>query len=231
MEIFNWQQRIAETLNEYLQKYNYVGQPGHEYDVIFSLFRELNTIKSPGNRHIFWYAVMPVLTESYRRYISQGQLPSLYPLRWGDQQQASTRLEKQTAPPVQAPSYLADLEGYIKPIVSLGIVRATCLPVPQEFCRFITNRIISQMKTLLQEMSMNLNFRIGEIPLVLTVKEATDNLVKLIPESDHCLNREFTKLRESEPYTETIINNYHELSSEEIDSHINMNDFWNGFIP
>jgi len=231
MEIFYWQQRIAETLNVYQQKYNYVGQPGHEYDVIFSLFRELNTIKSPGNRHIFWYAAMPVLMESYRRFISQGQLPSLYPLRWGDQQQASSRLVKHSFPSVKEPSYLWSLENYLKGIVTLGIARATKLPVPGQYSHFVLKRIMSQIKALMEKMPPSSDLTDAEIPLVLTVKESTDNLASLVPDTEHILNQELARIKISAPYKKIIHRKYHQLTEAEINSYSNMNDFWNGFIP
>lgn len=231
LEIFHWQQRMIDTLRIYRQKYHYVGHPGHEYTVVFSLFQELNRLESPGNRHIFWYAAIPVLMESFRRFLYQGCLPESYPLTGGEDERTGSKLVKQNASPMEEPPYLWSLENYIKGIVALGIVRSTKLPVPEAYDHFLLKRILAQIRVLLEEMPRHLDSTGMEIPLILTVKEGTDNVSKLLSESDHPLKHELTRIKTSSTYRGTIHRRYHQLNEVEIKAVTNLDDFWNGFIP
>ena len=51
-EIIKYEEKIKELLNHNFHKYRYIGEEGQEYEVIQSVFNEINHLPGLSNKHI-----------------------------------------------------------------------------------------------------------------------------------------------------------------------------------
>jgi hypothetical protein len=57
-EIIKYEGKIVELFNHNVHKYKYVGEEGKEYEVIQSVFNEINHLPGLSNKHIRSYAII-----------------------------------------------------------------------------------------------------------------------------------------------------------------------------
>ena len=65
-EIMKYEGKIVLLFNHNVHKYKYVGEEGKEYEVIQSIFNEINHLPGLSNKHIRWYAIIINLRTSFQ---------------------------------------------------------------------------------------------------------------------------------------------------------------------
>lgn len=197
--------QIQEILDHHLPTYRYCGETGQEYNVIQSVFLQLNNLKNINNSHIRWYAVIVHLE---RRFQNQH-------LTWS----------------IPAPSCIDELEIFIEHIAQLGILIASKLKVNSEFVDLKLENINQALIKLIEFPVTGNDLHPDHDVFRLTIDHASHNAKKL---EEYCGSEVATRLNRtitSEKFQTSIHLPSKRIPAEHCRHLFNMDDFWNGFIP
>jgi len=123
MEIFKYEREIELLVKHNIQKYKYIGEEGREYEVIQSVFYEINQLGELSNRQIRWYAVIINLVKSFYNQRWRCDLPDSLIVETPDGFKAGTKIrERETAGEIYIPPYIGNLESYIAEIARMGVL-------------------------------------------------------------------------------------------------------------
>ena len=212
LEISEYECTIGELLRHNIQKYKYVGEKGKEYEVIQSVFYEINQLHELSNRQIRWYAIIINLVRhfSYQR---------------------SNDVEVDVFPP-----FIGLIELYIMEVVRWGALVSTKKEITATYFNYKMDKINSLLLELLRDMeSCAAQERSGpwEEVFILTIKNAADNVIKLGQYlfKDKNSKNVFTGTVCSERYKRLINKRIERIDKKRLAGFYNMEAFWNGFIP
>jgi hypothetical protein len=248
-EIIKYEGKIVELLNHNVHKYKYVGEAGKEYEVIQSVFNEINHLPGLSNRHIRWYAIIINLEMSFqnRRLAAKtrGEFPN-FPLSEfpGDFQQTlmgstgadgskiMTQVKKGKAKDALMifPPYMGLIDSYVNEIARLGMLVCTKEEINPGYLEYKLEKIDSLLAELLEEMECQPQEETGEEVFILTIKNAADNAIKL---GNPLPNRQKGILAEVKTgvYQQIIIQRIQRIDEKRLANYNNMEAFWTGFIP
>lgn len=232
-EIIKYENKIMQLLNHNVHRYKYTGEPGKEYEVIQSIFREINHTTQLSNKHIRWYAVIINLRMSFQNrqraansgdgFLDSSLLEStagvvlLDPAGANDSQYISL------------PSYINLLDLYVNEIARLGMLVCTKEKINPGYLEYKLERIDSFLAELLEAKKAQKQEETREEVFVLTIGNATDNVIKL---EKFLLNtKKSIKTINTRLYGNLINRRIQGIDKKRLAGYHNMDDFWNGFIP
>ncbi len=248
-EIIKYESKIVELLNHNVHQYRYVGEEGKEYEVIQSVFNEINHLPGLSNKHIRWYAIIINLRMSFqnrrmaakRKAVGLGfPLPefpgdfqlSLLDSTVVDGSKIMTQVEKgkTTAPLLMVPPYMGLIDSYINEIARLGMLVCTKEEINPGYLEYKMERIDSLLADLLEEMDSQKQEETGEEVFILTIKNAADNAIKLgQPLLNH--RKKISAKVKTGVYQQLIIKRIQRIDKKRLANYNNMEAFWTGFIP
>lgn len=209
LEISGYECTIGELIHHNIQKYKYVGEKGKEYEVIQSIFYEINQLHELSNKQIRWYAIIVCLVRhfSYQR---------------------SKDVEVDGFPP-----FIGLIELYITAVARWGALVSTKKEITATYFNYKMDKLSSLLSELLNDMEpYAAEERSGawEEVFILTIKNAADNVFKL---GQHLFKDKngknlFTETVCSERYKRLINKRIEKIDKKRL---YNMEAFWNGFIP
>lgn len=248
-EIIKYEGKIVELLNHNVHKYKYVGEEGKEYEVIQSVFNEINHLPGLSNKHIRWYAIIINLRMSFQnRYMAAkgkegfpgfpfsefpGDIHHLLLDSTGtDGSKIITRVEKGKAndPLVILPSYLGLIDLYVNEIARLGMLVCTKEEINIGYLEYKLEKIDSLLAELLEEMDSQKQEETREEVFILTIKNAANNAIKLGKPLLNHGGKNFAGVN-WDLYQRLIINRIQRIDEKRLAAYNNMEAFWNGFIP
>jgi hypothetical protein len=248
-EIMKYEGKIVELFNHNVHKYKYVGEEGKEYEVIQSVFNEINHLPGLSNKHIRWYAIIINLRMSFenRRMTAKSRqgfpgfpLPefpgdfqhSLLDPTDADGFKIMTQVEKGKAkdPLLPVPPYLGLIDLYVNEIARLGMLVCSKVEISPGYLDYKLKRIHSLLAELLMEMESQSKEETREEVFILTIKNAADNAIKL---GKTLLNHREKSFAGSnwEVYQRIIGKRIQHIDEKRLARYNNMEAFWNGFIP
>ncbi|UCH96176.1 MAG: hypothetical protein JSV88_04780 [Candidatus Aminicenantes bacterium] len=245
-EIIKYERKIVDLLNHNIHQYKYVGEEGKEYEVIQSLFYEINQLRELSNRQIRWYAVIINLVMNFYHQrigmknrgcfldfslVEDGFNLSIPGCTAGESFKFTTHIEKSKSEKLAAPPYIGLIESYITELARLGLLASTKEEINPDYLDYKLERIHALLTELLKDMDSQMTGETREEVFILTIKNAADNMIKL---GKPLLKKEkprFTGCPDSEIYQKLIIGRIQRLDKETLANYYNMEAFWNGFIP
>ena len=230
--MLSYETTIEDILHHTQNKYRYRGEEGKEYQVIQSVFCELNRVTHLSNKYIRWYTVIIFLSNHFRRLHDQSFLAEALPQELIDLSIChQTRIPKGKQHRVFIPSYIECLETYLKHIARLGILISTKMKIQQHYVDLKLNHINDILNELLKNMkSIDHNYTDEEIYL-LAIQNATENIIKKTKYISKTLHNNAIQAATSHLYTEIITAKTKKIPKNRIKKLYNLDDFWNGFIP
>ncbi len=229
LEIFKYEWTINELVNHNIQKYKYVGEKGKEYEVIQSVFYEINQLPELSNQQIRWYSIIIYLIRSFYDQRNRENFPgfSLPEPVAGFKVLTDIEKGKSLELVVPAPPYIERIELYLTEIARMGVLLSSKKEINPNYVNYKLDRIGSILIELLDEMNSQMRGELQEEVFVITIKNAADNVIKHIKKRK---NR-FTKSIHSKIYGELIIKRIETIDKNRLADYYNMEAFWNGFIP
>lgn len=229
-----YEYRIEELIGHHNRQYRYVGERGEEYEVIQSIFHEINRLTEVSNPQIRWYAVILHLIDSYYNWRVRGGLPdSLFP-ETADGVMAVKRLAMVKSCPQPTPPYMLRLESYITEIARLGIIVSAGGAVCLDFLCKKVARIRTRLADLLSAMSIPAAAGFPESQedaFILAVRQATDNVLKLAKAATGEINPGLTDMLHSPIYRQLILKRIDTMDEKRLSGLFHLDALWNGFIP
>lgn len=205
----------------HMPQYRYVGERGEEYRVIQGVFAEINRLPELTNRQIRWYAVILHLVNSFSNWRLRAGLPDgLFP-------ESGHGLRALTPPPF----YIDGLESYITEICRLGIIISTKGDIQAGFLDTKLERINTRLKDLLGALASEGSGEIKDEVFIVTIKNATDNVPKLVKHLSGKTGENFSRTVRSGMYRELVLNRIEHMDSRKLAGFLHLEAFWNGFIP
>jgi hypothetical protein len=241
-EFIKYEGKIMELLNHNVHKYRYVGEEGKEYEVIQSVFNEIDCLPGLSNKHIRWYAIIIDLQMSFQNWqmtaknqdgFADFSLPgypvvsrhSLLDSFGAGSPKIMTHVEKNPVP-----SYMGLIDSYVNEIARLGMLVCTKEEISPGYLEYKWERIDSLLVELLEEMDSQKQEETREEVLVLTIKNAADNVIKLgKPLLNH--GEKSCAGVDGEVYRRLISQRIQRIDEKRLADYHNMEAFWNGFIP
>ena len=229
IEFFKYEWIINEWVNHNTRKYKYVGEKGKEYEVIQSIFYEINQLPELSNRQIRWYSIIIYLIRSFYDQRSRGSFPDFSLPDPVDGFKVLTNVEKGRPLEwvVPAPPYIERIELYLTGIARMGVLKSSKKEINPHYIDYKLDRIGSLLVELLEEMNSQMRSEYRDEVFVLTVKNASDNVIKHVKKRK---NR-FTKSINSKIYRELILKRIETIDKNRLADYFNMEAFWSGFIP
>jgi hypothetical protein len=240
-EIIKYEGKIVELLNHNIHQYKYVGEEGKEYEVIQSVFNEINHLPGLSNKHIRWYAIIINLRMSFQNRCqaekSGEKIPGDFQFSLldpsgvdGSKIMAQVEKGKTKAPLLMVPPYMGLIDSYINEIARLGMLVCTKEEINPGYLEYKMEKIDSLLAELLEEMDSQKQEETGEEVFILTIKNAADNAIKL---GKPLLNRQKGILPEVKTgvYQQLIIKRIQRIDEKRLANYNNMEAFWTGFIP
>lgn len=250
-EIMKYEGKIVQLFNHNVHKYKYVGEEGKEYEVIQSVFNEINRLPGLSNKHIRWYAIIINLRMSFqnRRMTAKSRegfpgfpLPefpgdfrhSLLNPTGADGSKIMTQVEKGKAkdphPMLIVSAYMGLIDSYVNEIARLGMLVCTKEEINPGYLEYKLERIDSLLAGLLEKMDSQKQEETQEEVFILTIKNAADNAIKL---GKPLLNLRKRILAEMNTgvYQRLIGKRIQRIDEKRLANYNNMEAFWNGFIP
>jgi hypothetical protein len=229
MRIFNYERAIEELVNHHIQKYRYVGEKGKEYEVIQSIFYEINQLPELSNQQIRWYSIIIYLVQSFYDHRNRSSFPgfSLPEPVNGFKVLTNVEKEKPLEFVVSSPPYIERIELYITEIARIGVLVSSKKEINAHYVDYKLDRIGSLLTVLLKEMDSQMRGEHQEEVFVITIKNAADNVIKHIKKR----KKRFTKSIHSKIYGDLIIKRIENIDKNRLADYYNMEAFWNGFIP
>ena len=172
-EFIKYEGKIEMLLKHNAYKYRYVGEEGKEYEVIQSVFNEINLLPGLSNKHIRWYAIIINLRmnfENWRMAAKSGEGFPGFPLPEfpGDFRHSSldptgadgfkimTQVGKGKAkdlhPMLMVPAYMGSIDSFVNEIARLGMLVCTKEEINPGYLEYKLERIESLLAGLLEEM-------------------------------------------------------------------------------
>ncbi len=235
LEIFKYEKTINELVNHNIQKYKYVGEKGKEYEVIQSVFYEINQLPELSNQQIRWYSIIIYLIRNFYDQRNRESFPGFSLPEPVDGFKVLTDIEK--GKPLElvvpAPPYIELIELYITDIARMGVLVSSKKEINSNYFDYKLDRIGSLLTELLDEMDSQMRGEHQEEVFVVTIKNAADNIIKPGKHFFKNKNREnrFTKSINSKIYGDLIIKRIENIDKNRLADYYNMEAFWNGFIP
>ncbi len=250
-EISKYEGKIMELLKYNVHKYRYVGEEGKEYEVIQSVFNEINYLPGLSNQHIRWYAIIINLRMSFEnlRMTAKSRvgfpgfpLPgfpgdsrhSLLDPTGPDGCKIMTQLGKSKAKDLHplwlVPAYMGSIDSYVNEIARLGMLVCTKEEINPGYLEYKLGRIDSLLAGLLEEMESQKQEEPREEVFILTIKNAADNALKLGKSLVHRRKR-ILAAANTGVYRQLIIKRIQRIDETRLVKYNNMEAFWNGFIP
>jgi hypothetical protein len=228
-EFFKYEWIINEWVNHNIRKYKYVGEKGKEYEVIQSIFYEINQLPELSNRQIRWYSIIIYLIRSFYDQRNRGSFPDFSLPDPVDGFKVLTNVEKGRPLEwvVPAPPYIERIELYLTGIARMGVLISSKKEINPHYIDYKLDRIGSLLVELLEEMNSQMRSEYRDEVFVLTVKNASDNVIKHVKKRK---NR-FTKSINSKIYRELILKRIETIDKNRLADYFNMEAFWSGFIP
>jgi len=229
LEILKYESTINELVNHNIQKYKYVGEKGKEYEVIQSVFYEINQLPELSNQQIRWYSIIIYLIRSFYDQRNRASFPDFSLPEPVEGFKVLTDIEKGRPLEwvVPAPPYIEPIELYLTEIARMGVLKSSKKEINVNYVNFKLDRIGSLLIELLEAMNSQMRSELQEDLFVVTIKNAADNIIKYIKKRK---NR-FTKSINSIMYEELIIKRIEDIDKNRLADYYNMEAFWNGFIP
>jgi hypothetical protein len=250
-EFIKYEGKIEMLLKHNAHKYRYVGEEGKEYEVIQSVFNEINHLPGLSNKHIRWYAIIINLRmsfENWRRTAKSSEgfpgfpLPefpgdfrySLLGPTGADGSKIMTQVGKGKAkdlhPMLMVPAYMGLIDSYVNEIARLGMLVCTKEEINPGYLEYKLERIDSLLAGLLEEMDSEKQEEAWEEVFILTIRNAADNAIKLGKLLMAHRKRTLSVVNTGE-YRQLIIKRIQRIDETRLAKYNNMDAFWNGFIP
>ncbi len=241
-EFIKYEGKIEMLLKHNVHKYRYVGEEGKEYEVIQSVFAEINCLPGLSNKHIRSYAIIInlqmsfenwQLTEKNRDGFAGFSLPDSPGVSWhslldsfgAGSPKIMTHVEKS-----MVPSYMGLVDSYVNEIARLGVLVCSKEEISPGYLEYKWERINSLLAELLVGMDSQKQDDIQEEVLVLTIKNAADNVIKLGKPLLNNGEKSFAGVN-GEVYRRLISQRIQRIDEKRLADYHNMEAFWNGFIP
>ncbi len=207
--------QIETLVRRNLDKYKYVGEEGKEFEVLQSIFLELNKLAGLSNKQIRWYAAVFNLLYSFRRYLDRDD--PYNPFIMGK---------------FKIPSFIGITVTYIHSVSMLGILASAEQEIHHEFVNFHLRGIYNILATLLEEIADAAKNGVDEDVYYLAIKQATDNIFKLEKLLTGSNGYEIRSKNDVnwDIYEELIVKRVERLDEKKLRSYYNMEAFWNGFV-
>ena len=222
LEIIGYEAKAEELIRHNIQKYKYVGEEGREYDVIQTVFHEINRLRELSNKQIRWYAVIIALKDSFYNRRLRGSLPDFPSLEYTGAFKMSTEIKKEKTRPFFVPPYIEFIESYINEIARLGVLVSTKEKISANYLDFKFHHLPST------DVSVG---AYGEEAFLLTLKNASENAIKLAAYFPGDLAKRRLKSLTSEISKKFALEKIDTFTDKKLAALYNMDDFWNGFIP
>lgn len=210
LEVSEYECTIGELIRHNIDRYKYVGEKGKEYEVIQSVFYEINQLQELSNKQIRWYAIIVNLVKNFS-------------------QQRSKDMEIDGFPP-----FIGLIELYITTVARWGALVSTKKEITTNYFNYKMDKIGSLLSELLRDMESHAAEKHSEAweeVFILTIKNAADNIIKL---GQYLLKDEknaFTETVCSRIYERLINKRIEKIDKKRLAGFYNMEAFWNGFIP
>lgn len=163
-----------------------------------------------------------------------GGLPdSLFP-ETADGVMAVKRLAKVKSCPQSALPYMPRLESYITEIARLGIIVSAGEAVGLDFLCEKAARIRTRLADLLSAMSIPAAAGFPERQedaFILTVSQATDNVLKLAKAATDEIDPGLSDMLHSPIYRQLIMKRIDTMDEKRLSGLFHLDALWNGFIP
>jgi hypothetical protein len=203
-EIMKYEGKIVELFNHNVHKYKYVGEEGKEYEVIQSVFNEINHLPGLSNKHIRWYAIIINLRMSFQN--------------------------RRMAAKLILPPYMGLIDLYVNEIARLGMLVCTKEKINPGYLDYKLEKIHSLLAELLKEMDTQRREKTREEVFILTIKNAANNAKKLGKTLLNHREKSFAGIN-WEVYQRLIGKRIQHIDEKRLARYNNMEAFWNGFIP
>lgn len=206
--------RIEELLNYTLNKYQYRGESGKEYEVIQSIFSHLNNVTENRNMHIRWYAVVIHLLRGFHDRRLNWQCSDFFmPMEF------------------QVPLCIEELESFIDRIARLGILTSAGETVGSDFFNLKLKNINDALLELINCLKTRPDPHPDNDVFWLAINHAAVKISKLAGYNGEDGQTRLSQTIESEDFQKFVRQPIEKMSAERIQSLYNLNDFWNGLIP
>ena len=202
-EIIKYEGKIMELFKHNVHKYRYIGEEGKEYEVIQSVFNEINHLPGLSNKHIRWYAIIINLGMSF-------------------QNRRMAAKSGEDSPGL--------IDSYVNEIARLGMLVCTKEEINPGYLEYKLERIDSLLAELLGEIDAQKQEETREEVFFLTIKNAADNALKLgKPLLKH--RKIILAAVNTGVYQQLIVKRIQRIDEKRLAKYNNMEAFWNGFIP
>lgn len=230
LEIFKYEQEIEVLVNHNIKKYKYVGEEGKEYEVIQSVFFEINKLPELTNKQILWYSIIINLVTSFYNQRVRGHLPDSLIVENPYGFKTGTKVKKSLMGDFAIPPYIELLEFYVKQIARMGILASAKKEIKPAYFNYKLDRINSLLTNLLKDMDSRAKGETGEEVFILTIKNAADNVLLQLKNLPENKEKSFIESINSEIYKRLIIKRIENIDRKRLNAYYNMEAFWNGFL-
>ncbi len=231
LEIQRCDLQAEELVNRNMQKYRYVGEEGKEYEVIQSVFHEINQLPGLTNRQIRWYAVIVHLVTSFYRWRLKDPFLDFSSAEFVDGFKASTDLARRIPIPLFVPRYIEGLESYTHEIARLGALAAANQEISRHYLDHKMDRLQVRLRELLKAVAAQAAADPREDVYILTIQETAENVIKLEKISSKHGESHFAASINLGIYRRLITERLGHIDNQRLAGIHNMDAFWNGFIP
>ncbi len=234
-DLFSYELRTDELLRHHSRQYTYVGEPFHEYRLIYSLFTEINRLPGLSNRQIRWYAVIVNLLDRFAQRLRDVTAPGLTPDQFQDGPSAMLMGRRNLEVP-DVPPYIDALETYARMVARWGVLVSAQRDIGADVIQHKNLRFHAQLRRLLEEMTRLQEEREAAddtyLIYILTVMQATKDIGTLEKHLSIAAEQCFSNALEpglSSLYEEHIIKPSDAIGPSRLKDFFGLDDFWNGF--
>ena len=231
MNIFKHEREIELLVHHNMQKYNYVGEKGREYEVIQSVFYEINHLTELSNRQIRWYTVIINLIMSFYNQRRRGDLPGSLIIETPGGFKAGTKIrESESAGEIYFPPFIDNLDPLIVEIARMGVLISAKKSTSPSYLDHKLERIDALLAKLLQSMdALGKDTPLDDV-FILAVKNAAENVIYLCNHCPEIKKKNLPGFAHSGIYKRLITGRIGRVPKKKIAALHNMEAFWNGFI-
>ena len=224
--------RIEELLNHTLNKYQYHGESGKEYEVIQSIFSHLNNVTENRNMHIRWYAVVIHLWRGFRDRRLNWQCSDFFrPMELTNVSPAQAYFKEEERGKFQVPLCIEELESFIDRIARLGILASAGEKIDNDFFNLKLENINNALLGLLNCLKTSPDLHPDNDVFWLAINHAAVKIIKLVDYNGKDAQTRLSQTIKSENFQKFVRQPVEKMSAERKQSLYNLNDFWNGLIP
>jgi hypothetical protein len=231
LEFLKYEQTIDERINWNIGKYKYVGERGKGYEVIQSIFYEINKLSNLSNKQIRWYSVIINLVRHFRDERTGDIFQDLPAPGFAVTEgfKTTTGIDKTKTAALPVPPYIGLLESYVTEIAGMGTLVSAKQEISGGYTNYKLDRIGSLLTSLLKEMNAETKSETWEETFILTIKNAADNVIKFFKTEKG--KNPFMESINTDTYKELILKRIAGIDKQRLSGYYNMEAFWNGFIP